>query len=269
MIGCFAKSRMALAAGLVTTAVVTLCVAVRRADGPLWLAVIAVALVLTLGCLLSLLVANMTAAHCDHALQRLLHIDLEPELFVKAYEPVALSMRPGRAGRVIAAVNLSEGLCAMGEWRRALQVIEEPGDDLPPLRRGALKALVMRSRCRCMLWSGDRDTAERAVAEFKTCIETLDSSNPRLAAEMRRDVELYVLWCSLLAGEKTDTGRLEDLMKKTPTMLAKFDICRMIVLAAKNNEDRLTEERFCRLIASEGGGLACAVQMRRLYPVSS
>ena len=124
MIGCFAKSRMALAAGLVTTAVVTLCVAVRRADGPLWLAVIAVALVLTLGCLLSLLVANMTAAHCDHALQRLLHIDLEPELFVKAYEPVALSMRPGRAGRVIAAVNLSEGLCAMGEWRRALQVIE-------------------------------------------------------------------------------------------------------------------------------------------------
>ena len=86
---------------------------------------------------------------------------------------------------------------------------------------------------------------------------------------MRRDVELYVLWCSLLAGEKTDTGRLEDLMKKTPTMLAKFDICRMVVLAAKNNEDRLTEERFCRLIASEGGGLACAAQMRLLYPVSS
>ncbi len=263
MIRCFAKSRRVFAAGLTITAALALYAAYRRAGGPLWVSVVSLTMTVGLGYVLSLLAARMTAASCDHAMLALLHLDLKPRAFVDAYAPAVRGMKPGSPARIIAAEALAEGFCALGDYPRALEALEEPGGDLPPKQRGALRALVLRSRCRCRLWSGDLPAARTAAAEFRDHVAALKSSNPRLAESMGRDAELYSLWLALLDGGRADLSELEKRMAEAPIKLVKLDICRVILLAAKNAGDSAAVERFQKVFADEGGELAFAVQLRR------
>lgn len=269
MIRCFKKSRRVLFFLLALTLALAALIAARRAGGPPGLQAAAVVSVLLAGGALSFFAANMTASVCEHALLAKLHLELDPRGFVEEYAAVVGAMKIGSAGRVIAAANLADGFCALGEWERALDTMEEPGEDIKPRRRAALTALVLRNRCRFLLSGGRADEAADALDAFLSHIASIEGQAPALAASMRQDAELYSLWLSLLSGGTADMAELEGRMAAAPAKLGKLDVCAMLILAAANAGDGAAEERFSRLFAAEGGGLAAACALREKYPAPS
>ncbi len=262
MIRSFAKSRRVLAVGLILTAGLALFAVLRRAGSSVAFAAIAGILTLLLGLAFSFIVARTVAASEEQKVLALLHLELKPGAFVEAYAPVVRAMKPKSSSRVASAVNLADGYCASGEFSRALATLETPDENLPPAHRDALTALILRASCRYLLWSGDRSAAGAAVSRFEKFLTSLRATNPRLAEAMRSDAENYSLWLELLDGKTTDTAELERKMRATPTLLGKFDICRMICLAARNAGDAATSERIENLVAQEGGDLAFAHEIR-------
>lgn len=265
MIFFFGKSRAVFYTGMAATAALAVAVAFRRADGPVWLFVLTVALVALVGSAVTSLAANVAAASCESAALAKLHIDLEPEEFIGIYEKPARAQKHGSAQRTVGMASLADGLCAAGNWRAALKALEEPGESVPQPKRAPLDALVKRNRCRCLLWGRQHKEARRALESFKALLDTLKSSNPKLAENFGADAKLYETWLALLEGKTADAAALEETMKRTPTKLAKFDLCEMLILNARNAHDTAAEERFSRMFAEEGGNLARAKELRKRY----
>lgn len=258
----FGKSRGVFAAGLVLTAALAVTMGVRRAQGPVWIAVITVLLALALGTALSVLVANLIATGCEQSIQEKLHMDLDPEGFIQAYAPAAARMKPGSAARCAAAANLAEAHCAAGRWQQALSTLEEPGPGLPPARTAALRALVLRCRCRYLLWGQQPTDARRVLDELKALLQEQTAENPGLAVNLRPQVRLYGVWAAILEGHPADAAGLEEQMRRLPTKLDKLDTCWMLRLNSRLTGDTEAEQRFTALLASEGGQLACAREAR-------
>ncbi len=265
MIFCFGRSRAVFYTGIAATAALAVTMAYRRAGGPLWLMVITVTLAVLVGCAVTALAANIAAASCESAAQEKLHIALEPEEFISAYEKAARAQKQGSPQRVVGLASLADGYCAAGDWRAALKTLEEPGAAVPPQKRAALAGLAERNRCRYLLWGERPKEAREALSAFKARIESLRGQNPKLAENFGADAKLYELWLSLLEGGNADAAELESAMKRTPTKLAKFDLCMMLILTARNAHDAAEEERFSRLFAQEGGNLAKAKELRKKF----
>ncbi len=269
MIRSFAKSRRVLAVGLILTAGLALFAVSRRMENSAAFAAIAGILTLLLGSALSFIVARTVAASEEQKLLALLHIELKPREFVAAYAPVVRAMKPKSSSRVASAAALADGYCAAGEFSRALETLEMPDEKVPAAHRDALTALNLRASCRYLLWSGDRSAAGAAISHFEKFLTALAATNPRLAGAMGEDAENYSLWLELLAGKTTDTDELERKMRATPTLLGKFDVCRMICLASRNADDTSTFERIENLVAKEGGELVFAREIRSRVKKSS
>ena len=60
-------------------------------------------------------------------------------------------------------------------------------------------------------------------------------------------------------------AELEETMRRTPTKLAKFDVCQMLIIAARRARDAEAEERYSRMFAEEGGHLARAKDLRKKF----
>lgn len=265
MILYFGRSRAIFYTGLAATAALAVAVAYRRADGPFWLLVITVALVALVGSAVTTLVANIAAASCESRVLEKLHLALEPEEFITLYEKAARGQKQGSVQRVVGLASLADGYCAAGDWRRALKTLEEPGEAVPQAKRASLEALVKRNRCRYTLWGGSPKEAGAALASFKKQLASLEAQNPKLAENFGADAKLYATWLSLLEGGKADMAELEEKMRRTPTKLAKFDICQMLITAARRAHDAEAEERYSRMFAEEGGHLARAKDLRRKF----
>ncbi len=265
MIFCFGKSRAVFYTGMALTAALVVTLACRCADGPLWLAAVTVALAAAVGTAVSALAANIAAASCESALLEKLHIALDPEEFIRLYEKPARAQKQGGAQRVVGMASLADGLCAAGKWREAVKTLESPGSSVPPRKRDALEGLVRRNRCRYLLSANRAKEAREALSSFRKQTETIRAHNARLAGNFDADAELYAAWLNLIEGGKADKARLEETMFRTPTKLAKLDLCQMLILAARNEGDAKEEERFSLMFIEEGGKLALAKELRRKY----
>ena len=260
MILYFGRSRAIFYTGLAATAALALAVAYRRADGPFWLLILTVSLVAIIGSAVTTLVANIAAASCESRVLEKLHIALEPEEFISLYEKAARGQKHGSAQSVVGLASLADGYCAAGDWRRALKTLEEPGEAVPQAKRAALTALVKRNRCRYTLWGGNPKEARAALASFEKQLDSLKEQNPKLVENFGSDAKLYATWTALLEGGKADMAELEETMRRTPTKLAKFDLC-----AARRARDAEAEERYSRMFAEEGGHLARAKDLRKKF----
>lgn len=265
MILYFGRSRAIFYTGLAATAALALAVAYRRADGPFWLLILTVSLVAIIGSAVTTLVANIAAASCESRVLEKLHIALEPEEFISLYEKAARGQKHGSAQSVVGLASLADGYCAAGDWRRALKTLEEPGEAVPQAKRTALTALVKRNRCRYTLWGGNPKEARAALASFEKQLDSLKEQNPKLVENFGSDAKLYATWTALLEGGKADMAELEETMRRTPTKLAKFDLCQMLIIAARRARDAEAEERYSRMFAEEGGHLARAKDLRKKF----
>ena len=259
MILYFGRSRAIFYTGLAATAALALAVAYRRAGGPFWLLILTVSLVAIIGSAVTTLVANIAAASCESRVLEKLHIALEPEEFISLYEKAARGQKHGSAQSVVGLASLADGYCAAGDWRRALKTLEEPGEAVP------LTPLVKRNRCRYTLWGGNPKEARAALASFEKQLDSLKEQNPKLVENFGSDAKLYAAWTSLLEGGKADMAELEETMRRTPTKLAKFDLCQMLIIAARRARDAEAEERYSRMFAEEGGHLARAKDLRKKF----
>lgn len=256
------KSRRVLQIGGLATLVCLVALAVSRRGLPVWQQVITLVLAAVVCLAATRLAAGMVASACEEAMLEQLHLKLQPQAFLEAYEPVARAQHPDSAGAVTAAVNLADGYCAAGNWQRALQTVVTPSQAIPEPQRSALQALVLRSRCRYCLWGNATKQAQSALQAFASHVEALRSTNPRLADSLQGDVSLYTIWYSLLKGHPADRKALEETMRRLPTKLAKLDVCWMLVLASRAAKDSAEEQRYTSLFVQEGGGLAAVQALR-------
>lgn len=257
------KSRAVLVAGVLATLVLLAALTVRRWQVmPLWQLALTLVLAAVVCLAATWFAAGMVASACQQSMLEQLHLKLQPDAFVAVYAPVAETMRPDTAGAVTAAVNLADGLCAAGNWQRALDTLVQPSAQLAEPQRSALQALVLRSRCRYRLWGADVPGAKDAVQAFAGQVASLRESNPPLAKNLQGDVELYQTWLGLLTGHTADCGALERTMQQLPTKLAKLDVCWMLLLAARAAQDEAGVQRYGNLFRQEGGDLAAARELR-------
>ena len=136
---------------------------------------------------------------------------------------------------------------------------------MPQAKRAALTALVKRNRCRYTLWGGNPKEARAALSSFEKQLDSLKEQNPKLVENFGSDAKLYATWTALLEGGKADMAELEETMRRTPTKLAKFDLCQMLIIAARRARDAEAEERYSRMFAEEGGHLARAKDLRKKF----
>lgn len=257
------KSRRVLQAGGLATLVCLVALAVSRHGLPVWQQAVTLVLAAAVCLMATRFAAGMVASSCEESILEQLHLKLQPQSFLQAYEPVVRAMRPDSAGAVTASVNLADGYCAAGDWQQALRTVVQPAASLPEPQRSALQALVLRSRCRYCLWGGQPEPAQEALRAFGEQVEALRTVNPRLAENLQGDVALYTTWYGLLRGQPADRGALEKTMRSLPTKLAKLDVCWMLMLASRVAADPEGEQRYTSLLLEEGGALAAAETLRR------
>lgn len=256
------KSRRVLLGGGLATLVCLAALAVSRRGLPVWQQAVTLVLAAVVCLAATRFAAGMVASACEESILEQLHLKLQPQAFLQAYEPIAGAQHPDSAGAVTAAVNLADGYCAAGNWQQALQTLVTPSAAIAEPRRSALQALVLRSRCRYCLWGGAAEQAQSALQAFAGHVEKLRAANPRLADSLQGDVALYTTWCGLLQGRPADRAVLEQTMRRLPTKLAKLDVCWMLLLASRAAKDPAKEQQYTALFVQEGGALAAAQALR-------
>ncbi len=183
MVRAFRQSRLTAAGVFAAAAVLTILVWIRDRGLPVHIPLIASVLLLLLGVFAGLLAARLVADSCNTKLLGLLHVELDPDAFLRQYAEIPGRLRPDSREQLVACAYLADGYAAKGDFDAALAA-------LSPLERAglagdaALRGLYLQDLCAYRLGKGDRAGAAQALEELEGLAAGCGEKQARLAQNL-------------------------------------------------------------------------------------
>lgn len=265
MIRCFRASRITQAAGWILSVAVATLVFVLRRGNDLWINTIAALLVLALGFVVTRLVANIVATNTNSKLLGILHVEMDPQRFLNAYEQVPKRLKKGGLNHAVACISLADGYAAKGEYALAESMLPQGRlEGISPKLQAAAEVMTLSARTDYALQAGDADHAEAALRNLQDAVERARGVNPTLAANLQNRLKLYQAWLKVLHGGSTDEKALEQMLGHTPVLLQRLEIWLVEANSCLNRGNGQAARKHAEIIQDQAGGTHFAADAKKL-----
>lgn len=218
-------------------------------DGAKNVTVLFVALILSA---LLFLYCQLKAVSLFQRLLGLLYHWQQPSRFVEAFSPLLGAKRV--RNNLLFTVNayLSNGYAAMGDFEKALSLLDS-APNLPPSRRMAGEVMLCINRCSALLYMAE---LERAKGQYeKLCGILDDNKESRALREYSKSAELLRLRLRLADGEATkdDADTVREALKEQASAFHKTELNYLLGMIYKQLEE-CDFARYYLSDAAQNGG---------------
>ena len=223
MVRAFRQSRLTAAGIFAASVVLTVLVWIRDRGLPVHIPLIASVLMLLLGVFAGQLAARLVADSCNTKLLGLLHVELDPDAFLRQYAAIPGRLKPDSREYLVSSAYLADGYAAKGDFDAALAA-------LAPLERAglaqdaALRGLYLQDLCAYRLGKEDRPGAAQALEELERLIAGCGEKQARLAQNLSDCAALLRARLICLKGRAVDRAWLERQLWQAPFRLRRLDI---------------------------------------------
>ena len=254
MIRCFRGSRLLMAVGCLLSAGLGAYLLLGRPQLPLWINGLSAILAVALGIVLFRLAANITASNANTKILGILHVQMDPEKFLKKYEKIPETLKPGTVNHAVTTIYLADGYAAKGDYDAAERLVDAGAlDGVNEKLNAAISAIRMNARVDYALLRGDSAKGARLLSEFRQVLAKAAEVNPSLAANMKDSVTLYAQWLQVMDGAPTGENFLRDMLGRTPVLLQRLEILWVLAKSLLLRGDNAAAREQLEAIASQGG----------------
>lgn len=252
MIRGFWQSKLAFAGICVLTLGLAVAIWIRDQGYEIYIPVIASLLMLGIGFIAARLVGNVIANQQNTKLLGILHVDLDPEKFVKLYRPVVNALNPASRDYAIACTYLADGYAAAEEYDKAVDTLcprfeGKKGDDY------AMMGLYYSNLCAYALGKEQLEQAAEAMEHLQSVIDICGAGNPALANNLSNSLRLHKNRVAALNGGRVETGWLKEMHQDAQYVLRRLEISKTLAMDAVNRGDRAAAGEHLKQIHREAG----------------
>jgi hypothetical protein len=251
VIRAFWQSRLAAAVVVVVSLGIVALIWIRNQANPVYIPVVATLLMFGIAYFTARLLGNIVANIQNTNRLGLLHMELNPDAFLKRYVDVVQRLRPGSRERAIAGAYLADGYAAAGQFDQALETLQANFSS----RNGdlALSGLYYHNLCTYFIAKGDLNGARQAADELEKIVAACWDKRAALAQNLKESLTLHRTHIACAAGEKIDTKWLQGQLDKATYKLRKLEISQMLAQSALAAHDFSAARRYLSNLSTEGG----------------
>ncbi len=253
MIRAFRQSRLTAVCVFAASAALAVLVWIRDRDMPVYIPVIASLLLLLIGVSVGRLAGNLVADSCNTRLLGRLHVELDPEAFIRAYAAVPARLKKGSREYAIARAYLAAGYGAKGDFDAAIASLcplEGTGlaGDIP------LRGLHLQTLCAFQLGKEELDAAAKTLSELERLIAACGGNRARLAQNLSGAAALLRAELDCLGGRDIDRAWLEGQLRQASYRLRRLEILQTLARDSLRRGRREEAAALLEQLQSEGGG---------------
>jgi len=252
MIRAFRQSRLTAVCVFAASAALAVLVWIRDREMPVYIPAVASVLLLLAGVTVGRLAGNLVADSCNTRLLGRLHVDLDPEAFLRAYEGVPARLKEGSRDYVVARAYLAAGYGAKGDFDAAIA-------SLCPLEGTALagdvplRGLYLQSLCSFQLGKEDLNAAGGTLSELERLISSCGGSRVRLAQNLSGAAALLRAELDCLAGRDIDREWLEGQLRQASYRLRRLEVLQTLARDSLRRGQQKEAAALLEQLRNEGG----------------
>lgn len=250
----FWQSKLATAAIFAVSLLIVVLIWVRRWGGPIYIPLVASALMLGIGLTFGFLVGNMVAGNVNVKYLGYLHVELDPEKFLAAYEKVPGRLKPGSVDQAVASAYLADGYAAQGKFQQALDTLRLPKEESK--QYAALQGNVLQKRCSYQLFAGDAPAAKETLARLGALIQDTQKdpqAKAQLVDNLKTGQRILQNRLNALGNKQVDEGFLLTKIQGATYTLLRLELWQTLALWALREEDGAKAETYLTHLVQEGG----------------
>lgn len=244
----FWQSKLVLGAVSAAAVVLAVWVWIRDQGRPVYIPVLACILLLIIGGMTARLVANLIAQAQTTKLLGLLHMELDPEAFLKGYAQVPKKIPAGTKDNMIARFYLCDGYASAGEYVKANEAL------------GVLPEKMQSEKAICGVYYGNlarNYLGMDQMAEAKEALDQLEAvmqgTEGKLHANLEETLKLYRAKAAVLSGEIPQEAPLTEALKASQYQLRSLEILQVLALIAAAKGESKKAAKYCSRMQREGG----------------
>lgn len=248
MIHGFKRGRIGFCVIMALSVVITILIWLRDQNYPVFVPMIASALMLALGYVSARLMGNVMASSENTRYLGYLHMELDPKKFLSFYEDIPNRVK-GENTAAICRSYLADGYAASGQYEAAIAQlsIAPPADNL------AVRGLYAANLASCHLAMNNTDAAEDAIRELTQIIDACRLGKASLAGNLTEMLTLHKQHLACLQGKPVDTDVLESAFARAQYHLRRLEIARVLAMTAIRDADETAKKTHLSYLRKNGG----------------
>ena len=252
MIHAFKQAKAAFIAVVLLSVGIAVAILLRDTGHPFYVSMIASILMLGIGYFSGRVLANLVASTRNTKLLGYLHMELDPEKFLKAYGDIPGGAKKGTSIEAVLRSYLASGHAAAGDYDRALEVLatDPPAEDL------SVQGLFAMDRTGYLLGKGDADGAEQQLLRLEEIIDATRIKKPELAANLTSSLKLHRQHLNCLRGAPVDTEWLEEAIPKAQYNIRRLELSKVLAMTALRDGDAEAAKKHLSFLRKESGKTA-------------
>lgn len=252
MIRGFWQSKAAMAAIIVASWGLTVMIWVRRlGNGPLYIPILATILMLALGVMLGRLVGNIVASNCNVKVMGYLHVDVDPEKFLAAYEGVPGKLKEGSLDQAVARTYLADGYAAMGQFDRAIETLSRP--QAAGKQTVALEGTLLQKLCSYQLFKGELKEAQKTLEALDQLIAANAGAKPALLDNLKTSRRILQNRLAAQTNKQVEEGFLLTQVQKATYQLLRLELWQALATWAIREGDEEKRDVYLYQLKEHGG----------------
>ena len=242
----FKRSKIASAVVMILSVVIAVVIWFRDRDHHVIVPIIASTLMLGIGYFSSRVLGNVLASMENTRYLGYLHMELDPDKFLKHYEGLPDKMKTADAA--VCRSYLADGYAAAGRYDEAIALLTEnsPGENL------ALQGLYASNLSAYYLGKGDTDKAAEAIRDLNEIIDASRLNKPELANNLTVSLKIHKQHLNCLTGKPVNTGWLEDAFGSAQYNIRRLEIAKILAMTAQRDGDQEAAKKQLTYLRQNG-----------------
>jgi tetratricopeptide (TPR) repeat protein len=248
MIHAFKRGRIGFNVVMALSVTITILIWLRDQNYPLFVPIIASALMLALGYVSARLMGNVMASSENTRYLGYLHMELDPKKFLSFYEGIPSRVK-GENTAAICRSYLADGYAACGQYDEAISQlsIAPPEDNL------AVRGLYAANLAGCHLAMKHIEAAEDAIRELTQIIDACRLSKASLAGNLTEMLTLHKQHLACLQGKAVDTDVLESSFVRAQYHLRRLELAKVLAMTAIRDGNSDAAKKHLSYLRKNGG----------------
>lgn len=245
----FKRARLAFITVMLLSVGIAVAIWFRDTGHPFFVPLIGSVLMLGIGYFSGRVLANLVASTENTKFLGYLHMELDPEKFLKVYEHIPAGAKSGTSSEAVLRSYLASGYAAAGSYDRALEVLAQD----PPAEDLSVQGLFAMDRAAYLLGKGDADGAEKQLQRLEEIIDATRAKKPELAANLTASMKLHKQHLNCLRGKAVDTEWLEEAIPRTQYNIRRLELTKVLAMTALRDGDAEAAKKHLTFLRREGG----------------
>lgn len=185
----------------------------------------------------------------------LLNRDLDPEAFLREFEPAARRCRRDTIQGIMAWVYVSSAYGARGEWQTAMKLLDSLKPELLKNRGQAARGLVLNQKFQCQYALSDLEGANETLEQLRGLAVQMQRRQPAVAKNLSYNARLFGEYLNFAGGDPVDTEYLEEEIRLSASPLHRQQVCMVLADVYRSRRQFGDERRLLTEVCAHGGRL--------------